>query len=102
MNSIKKSIVLITIIFGLYLTSCTETDQIVEVVPTDEPVIISATNTPFIEIEETISPTQEPTIVFVPTALIENIEYYFTDFTDINNWNIVFYSNLQVGICCWR
>lgn len=94
MNLIKKNIVIISIFFGLVLSACTETIAINEVVSTDEPTIISATEIPEVEIEEAITPIQKPTIVIVPTALIDNIEYYFTEFNDINNW-VIYSKNLS-------
>ncbi len=88
MKSNKQILWLFILLCGLVLTSCSQSNPVNSNDAPTQSVIIVETESPTEAIENVVMPTETATEAIVPTASIEYIEFYYSEFEDFDTWEI--------------
>jgi hypothetical protein len=94
MKSKRNQVIISIFMVSLFIVGCTQnnvSDSYLDIESViEETEVVSPTEVVVNTLEPTETPTQEP----LPTASIEFIEYYYSEFEDLADWD-VFYKNVQ-------
>jgi hypothetical protein len=88
MKSNKQILWLFIFLCGLVLTSCSQSNPVKSNDAPTQSVVIVETESPTEAIENVVIPTETATEAIVPTAAIEYIEFYYSEFEDFDTWEI--------------